>query len=66
VYTDGLTEARNGAGDEYGLARVEQSAARAARRSVTELVSAVVADQAAFRKGCPNADDVAVLGIRRL
>jgi sigma-B regulation protein RsbU (phosphoserine phosphatase) len=66
VYTDGLTEARNPSGDEYGLARVEQSAARAARRTVTEFVSAVVADQAEFRQGCPNADDVAVLGIRRV
>ncbi|HEX5473951.1 MAG TPA: PP2C family protein-serine/threonine phosphatase [Vicinamibacterales bacterium] len=66
VYTDGLTEARNCSGDEYGIARVEQSAARAARRSVADLVSTVAADQAAFRERCPNADDVAVLGIRRM
>jgi phosphoserine phosphatase RsbU/P len=66
VYTDGLTEARNCSGDEYGVARVEQCAARTARRSVTELVSTVVADQAAFRVDCPNTDDVAVLAIRRI
>jgi phosphoserine phosphatase RsbU/P len=66
VYTDGLTEAHNCSAEEYGVARVEQSAARTARRSVSELVSAVVADQAAFRESCPNTDDVAVLAIRRV
>jgi phosphoserine phosphatase RsbU/P len=65
LYTDGLTEARNRSGHEYGVARVEQSAAGAARRTITELMKAVLEDQVAFRDGCPNEDDLAVLAIRR-
>jgi sigma-B regulation protein RsbU (phosphoserine phosphatase) len=54
VYSDGLTEARNGSDDEYGADRLNRAATSAARSSAAELVTAVVRDQAVFRNGCPN------------
>ena len=65
VYSDGITEARSATGEEYGAARLERIAAAAARQPVAQFVASVVADQASFRAGNPNADDVTVLAIRR-
>lgn len=64
LFTDGLTEATNPAGDEYG-ARLEDIARRAAHLPVADLVSAVMSDQAGFRRGSANTDDLTVLAIRR-
>lgn len=66
VYSDGLTEARDSSDEEYGAPRVERVATVAAQQSVENLVAAAVRDQASFRAGCPNTDDVTVLAIRRL
>jgi len=66
VYSDGWTEARNSAGEEYGADRLLQVATAAAYESVSHVMTAVIHDQAAFRAGCPNTDDVTVLAIRRL
>jgi sigma-B regulation protein RsbU (phosphoserine phosphatase) len=65
IYSDGLTEARNRLGAEYGVERVETVIARMARRSLADLVKAAVADQAAFRDGA-NHDDLTVLALRRI
>ena len=64
IYTDGLTEARNASGEEYGC-RATDVARRTAGWTLGDLLDAVVSDQAAFRGGSPNADDVTVLAIRR-
>ncbi len=66
VYSDGLTEARNDAGEEYGADRLLQVATAAAHQPVSRLLAAVVRNQADFRAKCPNADDVTVLAVRRL
>lgn len=66
MYSDGLTEARSISGDEYGADRVRRSAVAAAHDPVENLVAAAVRDQASFRAGHPNADDVTLLAIRRL
>lgn len=66
LYSDGLTEAPNPFGDEYGADRLQRVVASAATDLPSELVSSVVADQAAFRAGAPNTDDVSVLAVRRL
>ena len=65
MYTDGLTEARNPADDEYGTVRLQTAAAAAASTPLPDLVATLIADQAVFRRGVPNADDVSVLAIRR-
>lgn len=64
IYTDGLSEARNAAEEEYG-SRIEQSAARAAHLPVVELLEAAIADQQRFSGDCANADDLTALAIRR-
>jgi phosphoserine phosphatase RsbU/P len=66
VYSDGLTEARNGVDEEYGSARVQRIATETALEPVERLLAATLRDQAAFRDRCPNSDDVTVLAIRRL
>jgi sigma-B regulation protein RsbU (phosphoserine phosphatase) len=66
VYSDGLTEARNSAGEEYGSDRLLQVSAATAYTPVSQMMTAVLRDQTAFRDGCPNTDDVTVLAIRRL
>jgi sigma-B regulation protein RsbU (phosphoserine phosphatase) len=64
MYTDGLSEARNGSGGEYGL-RLVDVAQRAARSALPDLLDAVVSDQATFRADVPNSDDMTVLALRR-
>jgi phosphoserine phosphatase RsbU/P len=66
IYSDGLTEARNPADEEYGAARLERAASAAADKPIADLLSLVIRDQAAFRAGAPNGDDVSVLAIRRV
>jgi phosphoserine phosphatase RsbU/P len=70
VYTDGLIEAHNVAGDEYGLDRLETSVAawRAgtpAGPECTSLLNAVRDDLAAFTAGRPLDDDLTVAIVRR-
>ena len=65
MYTDGLTEARNAAGEEYG-SRIEAAAARAVHLPVPELLQAIVAEHAGFRGECANSDDLTLLAVRRV
>ena len=64
IYTDGLTEARNGNEEEYGT-RIEDVARRVAALPIADAVRALIADQQQFRGGSPNADDLTILAIRR-
>jgi len=66
MYSDGLTEGRNGAGEEYGADRLLEVATAAAHQPVSQLLAAVIRDQADFRAACPNTDDVTMLAVRRL
>jgi sigma-B regulation protein RsbU (phosphoserine phosphatase) len=65
LYTDGLSEARNRASEEYGVERLGRLLA--ARRDLPpkDLVAACLADVASFRSGAPRADDLTLLAIRR-
>jgi phosphoserine phosphatase RsbU/P len=65
VFSDGLFEALNPDGDEYGIERLEAIVARHASADTRELVDACVGDQARFRGSAPNADDLTILAIRR-
>jgi len=66
TYTDGLSEARNPRGEEYGAERIEAVAARHGSDPLQALVDACLSSQAAFREGLPNTDDLTTLAIRRL
>ena len=65
LYTDGLTEARNRAGAEYGLHRIRTLAARHARMEPAGLISECLQDLLSFREGLKQTDDLTLLAVRR-
>lgn len=65
LYTDGLTEARNRAGQEYGLQRIRALAARNIRKASDGLISECLEDLASFGEGIKQTDDLTLLALRR-
>jgi serine phosphatase RsbU (regulator of sigma subunit) len=65
LYSDGVTEAINAAEEEYGDERLASVLARHRARTAAEIVIAVTEDLAAFTAGCPQADDITLLVLRR-
>jgi sigma-B regulation protein RsbU (phosphoserine phosphatase) len=64
-YTDGLSEARNARGEEYGTARIEAVLARAVEAAGADIGAALLADETAFRRGAPRTDDLTVMVVER-
>jgi len=64
LYTDGLPEAESPAGEEYGIDRIADLAASAAR-TPSALVDACVRDLTAFRGASIATDDVTVFAVSR-
>jgi sigma-B regulation protein RsbU (phosphoserine phosphatase) len=65
LYTDGLTEAQNRSGAEYGLHRIRTLAARHAGIEAAGLISECIGDLLSFAEGLKPCDDLTVLAIRR-
>jgi phosphoserine phosphatase RsbU/P len=65
LYTDGLTEARNRAGAEYGLHRIRTLAARHAGIEAAGLISGCIEDLLSFGEGLKQTDDLTLLAVRR-
>ncbi len=67
LYTDGIPEAHDGAGREYGTGRLSEVFASAADAGapVEAIGAAILDDVAHFRGGLPPADDLTVLVLRR-
>ena len=65
LYTDGLTEARNHAGAEYGLHRIRTLAARHTGIEPARLISECLQDLLSFREGLKQTDDLTLLAVRR-
>jgi len=65
LYTDGVTEARNAADEEFGEDRLEQLVASLASETPQAIVDACVASVTAFRGGARRTDDLTVMAIRR-
>ena len=65
LYTDGLTEARNRAGAEYGLNRIRTLAARHIETRPAELISECLKDMLIFGEGLKQTDDLTLLALRR-
>lgn len=63
LYTDGITEARNSQGDEFGLDRLMKSV-RGAGRSAQEYSDRILADLASFTRGAEQHDDVTLVTLR--
>ncbi|AEI68043.1 PP2C family protein-serine/threonine phosphatase [Corallococcus macrosporus] len=60
-YTDGLTEARDGAGKLYGTQRLAAAVQANAHLSAEALRDAVLADARAYSAGQPQRDDITVV-----
>ena len=65
LYTDGLTEARNRAGQEYGLHRIRALAARHGGIAPAGLISECLEDLVSFGEGLKQTDDLTLLVVRR-
>jgi sigma-B regulation protein RsbU (phosphoserine phosphatase) len=65
LYTDGLTEAQNRAGAEYGLHRIRTLAARHTGIEPAGLISECLEDLLSFREGLKQTDDLTLLAVRR-
>jgi serine phosphatase RsbU (regulator of sigma subunit) len=65
LYTDGLTEARNLAGAEYGLQRIRALAARHTGIDAAGLISKCLEDLTSFGDGLKQTDDLTLLAVRR-
>jgi serine phosphatase RsbU (regulator of sigma subunit) len=66
LYSDGVTEAENPAGEEVGDDRLVGWLRQAAGKSATEVVEAVQRDLAAFCASAAARDDVTVMAVRVL
>jgi sigma-B regulation protein RsbU (phosphoserine phosphatase) len=66
LHSDGLSEARDPSGAEFGDARVEFSIRRAAALPAPGLVEALAGDVMAFCGRDAPEDDVSIAAIRRL
>jgi sigma-B regulation protein RsbU (phosphoserine phosphatase) len=66
LYTDGLSEAVDGSGQEYGTERLCGIVKAQHSLPPSELISVCLEDLKAFCSGVPKADDVTIMAIRRL
>lgn len=65
LYTDGLTEARNPAGQEYGPERLARLVGANPRLAPAARLSSCLDDLTAFRSGAQRSDDLSILVIGR-
>jgi len=65
LYTDGLTEARNRLGQEYGLQRIRELTARHTGKTPDALLSECLEDLLNFAEGLRQTDDLTLLVVRR-
>jgi sigma-B regulation protein RsbU (phosphoserine phosphatase) len=66
LYTDGLNEAMNSKGEEYGLARLSRLYQEFATRDCAEFLSTLSYSVARFTGEAPQHDDITALTMRRL
>jgi sigma-B regulation protein RsbU (phosphoserine phosphatase) len=66
LYTDGLTETRNGSNIEYGEERLSALIARNHSLSAHDLLSASLQDLSSFRGSTPKIDDLTVMVLKRV
>src|SRR5262249_14763543 len=64
LYTDGVTEARDGRGDFFSAGRLEAVLRKASHGAAEEIVRGVVDAVRAFAAGTPQSDDVTALAVR--
>jgi phosphoserine phosphatase RsbU/P len=65
LYTDGVTEALNTDGDEFGLDRMIQSVRVSATDGAQTIVKRIIEDVRSFTGSFPQNDDITVIAIRK-
>ncbi|HKA08362.1 MAG TPA: SpoIIE family protein phosphatase [Gemmataceae bacterium] len=65
VYSDGVSEASNVDGEQYGVERLAQVTRRHGMLSPDRLVTALLANWDGFRSSAPRTDDWTVMAVRR-
>ena len=65
LYTDGVTEALNTDGDEFGLDRMIQSVRASATDGAQTIVKTIIEDVRSFIGSVPQNDDITVIAIRK-
>lgn len=65
IYSDGVTEARNPAGEFFGTVRLREAAIRHASEDCACLVAAIRSAVECFTEGAPQADDITVVVVGR-
>jgi sigma-B regulation protein RsbU (phosphoserine phosphatase) len=66
VYTDGITEAADKSGVDYGLERLVEVAGRCAGLGAQSLTECLLSDVENFRAGARKTDDVTLMVLRRI
>jgi sigma-B regulation protein RsbU (phosphoserine phosphatase) len=66
LFTDGVTEAPDPRGDEFGEDRLAALVASMLHRPAAEIVEAITTAVAEYTEGAPAADDITVVVVRRL
>lgn len=66
LYSDGLSEAFDAGGNQYGTSRLVELLGRSGRAGARELVRAILEDVKSFRAGGPKGDDLTVMVVRRV
>jgi sigma-B regulation protein RsbU (phosphoserine phosphatase) len=64
LYTDGVSEALDGSGREFGAERIEQSLQESRGREAGDVVRNTLQDLHDFQAGEPHIDDVTAMAIR--
>ena len=64
VFTDGVVEAMNAAGEAYSMERLEAQLRTAIHASPNSMVASIKLSVDAFANGAPKADDVTILALR--
>ena len=64
LYTDGATDARNAAGEQFGIERLDRAFKDAARKMPDEIVGHVAKAVERFEAGAPPEDDLTLLVLR--
>ncbi len=65
LYTDGVTEALNTEGDEFGLERTTESVRASASDGAQAIVRRVIDDVRNFTGSQPQSDDISLIAIRK-
>ena len=65
LYTDGVTEALDGNGDEFGLERTMNSVRASAANGAPAIVNRLIEDLRSFVGATPQNDDITLIAIRK-